>query len=817
MYYRSSAVSPSPKTQFPFPFSFGEGARRADEVERVGVRSAVQLPSGVDQRVPITTFSNFQIFKSKKMAAVTIYKNFTQPFEVKALMFILDIIKGETHKEKITKIRTLISEGKREEADAMKKSLPAFTPSCRCEGGRDVNKVVYYTGFIILDIDKISQEEILRISELLKVNEYVFGFFISPSGNGIKILIETDSDKEHHESAYNKVAAYFSELLNVTIDRSGKDVVRLCFMSYDPHTFKNLRNKKFNTNDAHGRVSSPTINLDDSAVGCSSPSLSERGSGGEAGQGSDLTFLHCISLTEQKSTYTPGTRNNFIYLLANNCNRAGIPQNETNELIRANFDLPDKEIAAAIKSAFQKNTHEFARFAVIESLQSDDSDEVNEQIKNAPFLPEHVFESLPYILKESVDAFTDLRQRDVVLTSSITILSGCLPNLTGIYDKRSFYANLNCLIVAPPASGKGAMISARDLGVEYDKELLNDSREKLKDYKRELNNYKFRQKKSKGDFDEEEPEQPPLRMLYFPANSSSAAMINALSEGDGRGIICKTETDTLANTFKNDWGGYSDLLRKSFGHEPVSSNRKSDGAPKLILRPQLSVVLSGTPSQTLGLISSSEDGLFSRFLYYTYKPDLIWQDVSPAACKINLTSYFNHLSFKVKEMILHYESMPSSFDLTNEQWQQLNSQGAKWLSQFTAIINDDIAGTVYRLGLITFRIAMIFTALRNYHSKNKLTNLICSDLDFSNSLALAEVYLQHAILMFKFLPNGSSTKQDNKKQNFYQALPSIFNRQSAHSIANGLAIKGRTADLYLSKFIKANLICKDDHTKFRKT
>jgi hypothetical protein len=784
------------------------------------------------------------------MASVTIYKNFIHPDGTKRLMEILDIIKGDTYKEKVNKIRQCISEGKKEEADAMKKSLPAFTPSCRCEGGRDIKKVVYYTGFIILDIDKISQQEIQRISKLLKVNEYVFGYFISPSGNGIKILIETDSQQADHESAYNKVAAHFSELLNVTIDRSGKDIVRLCFMSHDPNTFKNIKNKKFQTttklspffkgdetnfpqeNLVRGSDASPSplgegLGVRNTPL-CATASANERGgavacSSGRGvsspfgGQGADLQFLHCIHLTEQKSTYSPGTRNNFIYLLACNCNRAGIPQQETHELIRTNFDLPDKEITAAVKSAFQKHTNEFAKFAEFANSQTDESENVTEKIKNSPFIPEHVFANLPYILKESVEAFNDNRQRDVLLTSAIAILSGCFPNLTGIYDKRSFYANLNCLIIAPPASGKGAMISSRDLGVEYDKELLNASREKLKDYKREMNNFKFRQKKAKGESEEEEPDQPPLRMLYFPANSSSAAMINALADGDGRGIICETETDTLANTFKNDWGGYSDLLRKSFGHEPVSSNRKSDGAPKLILRPQLSVVLSGTPSQTLGLIASSEDGLFSRFLYYTYKPDLVWQDVSPAGSKINLTTYFSHLSFKVKEMILHYEATPSTFDLSKDQWQQLNSQGSKWLIQFTTIVNDDIAGTIFRLGLITFRMAMIFTALRNYQSKDKTTHLICNDLDFANALTLAEVYLQHAVIMFNFLPKGTSSQTDNKKQNFYNALPVVFDRQSAHAIALSLAIKGRTADLYISHFINANLVHKDGHTQFRKT
>src|SRR5690606_37890820 len=81
----------------------------------------------------------------------------------------------------------------------------------------------------------------------------------------------------------------------------------------------------------------------------------------------------------------------------------------------------------------------------------------------------------------------------------------------------------------------------------------------------------------------------------------------------------------------------------AFHHEPIAYTRKTDREFAEILSPQLSVVLSGTPSQVPNLIKSAEDGLFSRFLYYTFVSNQGWRDVSPQNGKRNLTEYFGSL------------------------------------------------------------------------------------------------------------------------------------------------------------------------------
>ena len=66
------------------------------------------------------------------------------------------------------------------------------------------------------------------------------------------------------------------------------------------------------------------------------------------------------------------------------------------------------------------------------------------------------YENLPELLKNLVKDF-DGREKDVVLLSSLGVLSNCLPNLNGFYNKKAHYPNLYTMIIAPPASGKGSM------------------------------------------------------------------------------------------------------------------------------------------------------------------------------------------------------------------------------------------------------------------------------------------------------------------------------------------------------------------------
>ena len=69
------------------------------------------------------------------------------------------------------------------------------------------------------------------------------------------------------------------------------------------------------------------------------------------------------------------------------------------------------------------------------------------------------------------------------------------------------------------------------------------------------------------------PEEPLYQTHFIPANSSSSAFLKSLQSNNNCGIIFETEADVLSGTFKQEWGGFSHLLRDAFHHETASMNR----------------------------------------------------------------------------------------------------------------------------------------------------------------------------------------------------------------------------------------------------
>ena len=152
---------------------------------------------------------------------------------------ILEEIKTGKYKHAIVYLRKSLSENKLEAYEKAKKSLPAFTPSGKFIGGRKMEFLAEYSNCIILDIDKLQPEELAKTSHLARQSEFTYACFISPSGNGLKILVKVSSTKNEHKETFLAIQDHYEKLLNLEIDKSGKDITRLCFYSYDENVFIN--------------------------------------------------------------------------------------------------------------------------------------------------------------------------------------------------------------------------------------------------------------------------------------------------------------------------------------------------------------------------------------------------------------------------------------------------------------------------------------------------------------------------------------------------------------------------------------------------
>lgn len=281
-------------------------------------------------------------------------------------------------------------------------------------------------------------------------------------------------------------------------------------------------------------------------------------------------------------------------------------------------------------------------------------------------------------------------------------------------------------------------------------------------------------------------------------------MISILRDNSGVGIICETEADSLGNCLKQDWGGFSDLLRKAFHHEHVSYARRQDDQFIEIHKPKLSVSLSGTPSQVRGIVRSIEDGLFSRFIFYLFKSPPVWRDPSPSAAPVIYDSYMSDLQEYTKSVYENALKKEFSFDLAVIQWNRLNNQHSADLRRSVTFIDDGTSSTVFRHGLIHFRIAMVLATLRFFENPDDGNSIRCSEVDYSIAEHLSDIYQKHSLIMYKLLTDQLNTGMGANMDRFYKALPKIpFQRGEALKVGESLRIAERTVNKYL-KTLKDN-------------
>lgn len=404
----------------------------------------------------------------------------------------------------------------------------------------------------------------------------------------------------------------------------------------------------------------------------------------------------------------------------------------------------------------------------------------NNTLKDTPIIPQEVYNGLPSMLAKCCRPFTDPRERDIILTSSLAALSSCLPNVNGEYTNRRSWTNCYFFIVAPPSSAKGLASFAESLVFQVHKYLRESS---ISDNTKGKNGLKIQ------------------------ANASAAAFLKKLYDYGEKGFLIDTEADTLANSLKQDWGDFSAMLRKAFHHEAISSIRKQNNESYEIDKPKLSILLTGTLDQIKGVIQSANNGLFSRFSFYTFVSEPEWKDVSPSS-NIKLDDYFEECGNEILTYYKYLETHPIECKLTKFQWEKLNSTFCQKLHQVSKTYDENSHSIVKRHGLTLFRICMILASLRMFEDGEEQSEIVVSNLDFDVALILTKIYLQHSLRIYELLPGTEFETMPQDKRRFLNTLIAIksFKREQAISIGGRLGLSERTVDGYLKQFTNVYIV-----------
>ena len=445
---------------------------------------------------------------------------------------------------------------------------------------------------------------------------------------------------------------------------------------------------------------------------------------------------------------------------------------------------------------------------VVEVLQQ--SEEVKQPL---PIIPTTVYNNIPTFLQQVIQPSSSNEERDILLLGALTAFSACFPKLFGVYDQSKVFSNLYLFVTAPASAGKGRLNQIKNLVNPVHKQQREQSKILKQQHQVEMATYNMNKGKSET---MEKPNKPPERMLFIPANNSVTGVYQLISDNEGRGLIFETEGDTLAQAFKSDYGNYSDGFRKAFHHETISYYRRTDREYVDIERPCLSTVLSGTPKQIQALVPSAENGLFSRFMFYYMNIKPTWKNVFQTDTANGLDEYYDQLG---KEFFELYKTLknnpPIEVRLTTEQQQKFNVFFEKLQTKYLNLQPDDYIATVRRLGLVSFRIMMLFSVFRIMEDGDVNQVRHCEDIDFENTLEIISVLVKHSSKVFNDLPiEQKQVKRANRKERFLEELPYQFSRQDYLNIADKNKIPHKTAEGYITKFVGAGLIHREAQNNY---
>ena len=145
----------------------------------------------------------------------------------------LERVKNGNSKDRVEEVRS----GKKD----AKKQLPVVLFSGMFEQRKD-SSLKKHSGFIVLDFDNLTDVEYAKTK--LATDEHSYATWISPSGNGVKVLVRV-TNPEHHESHFRALEKYYDKAYGLEIDSTGKNTSRACYESYDPSIVINKDCKKF--------------------------------------------------------------------------------------------------------------------------------------------------------------------------------------------------------------------------------------------------------------------------------------------------------------------------------------------------------------------------------------------------------------------------------------------------------------------------------------------------------------------------------------------------------------------------------------------
>lgn len=681
------------------------------------------------------------------------------------------LLRGERWKVQVEEYQRLKASGRETEAKKLKRKLAALVIAGRCDGSHAETNLKQWSGDAMLDVDKCNG----RVSEFLQVlkdTPWVKAAWRSVSYDGLKLVVRVEAESvDEYRLAYALVAWHVAQLLAFPCDMSCKNPTRPCFASYDPEAFFRPDTEVFPwrrfVTEHPDRVGEILAELKvKTPASASKPPV--------AASGMLHTFFN--EFLEQ-NPFVDGKKNEFLLKLGRIARYKGVGEEELARLKTlaverlAGMGCAAGDIPPRIDSGYRyadmnkgpetpasrahkaqgspmrySEPNEGEEEAELEKLEAD------KLRREVPCLPDELFDRLPDFLKRGLTHVRNKRERDILLLSMITNISGCLPGVRMNYGGMVYSADLYLVALAGSGRGKGVMQLAAILPAaiqEYYDEL---NRKDEREYRQKLLKWNLEerlaaQEKRVPDLDQC-PEMPVERILKVAPNISKSQLILALEAGGAVGLVMNaSELDMISSAMHQEYGKHDDVMRAASQHEEVSSYFKTDHRLVVVSDPHLALCASGTPAQLHKFISSLENGMYSRVAFYVGQAHWEYKSANPGKARLDMRAYFKGMGEELLRMFIFLSGSPTEVVFTEEQWKEHTERFRTYLREVVAEDDDSPGAIVLRHGLMMSRIAMVLTALRKCEPQWNTSEWECSDEDFHTAMQIVDVLLEHSLLL----------------------------------------------------------------------
>ena len=754
------------------------------------------------------------------------------------------LLRGERWKVQVEEYQRLKASGRETEAKKLKRKLAALVIAGRCDGSHAETNLKQWSGDAMLDVDKCNG----RVSEFLQVlkdTPWVKAAWRSVSYDGLKLVVRVEAESvDEYRLAYALVAWHVAQLLAFPCDMSCKNPTRPCFASYDPEAFFRPDTEVFPwrrfVTEHPDRVGEILAELKvKTPAGASGPPV--------AASGMLHTFFN--EFLEQ-NPFVDGKKNEFLLKLGRIARYKGVGEEELARLKTlaverlAGMGCAAGDIPPRIDSGYRyadmnkgpetpvfrahkaqgspmrySEPNEGEEEAELEKLEAD------KLRREVPCLPDELFDRLPDFLKRGLTHVRNKRERDILLLSMITNISGCLPGVRMNYGGMVYSADLYLVALAGSGRGKGVMQLAAILPAaiqEYYDEL---NRKDEREYRQKLLKWNLEerlaaQEKRVPDLDQC-PEMPVERILKVAPNISKSQLILALEAGGAVGLVMNaSELDMISSAMHQEYGKHDDVMRAASQHEEVSSYFKTDHRLVVVSDPHLALCASGTPAQLHKFISSLENGMYSRVAFYVGQAPWEYKSANPGKARLDMRAYFKGMGEELLRMFIFLSGSPTEVVFTEEQWKEHTERFRTYLREVVAEDDDSPGAIVLRHGLMMARIAMVLTALRKCEPQWNTSEWECSDEDFHTAMQIVDVLLEHSLLLSTSMDDTAGrirpVKAFFKLRPVLKKMPREFTYSELMAAANEAGLPTASVKRYLLRLVYYQIVEKEDG-KYRKT